>query len=344
MLLAYGKLSSRLDLIRRYLQANDEERQSTDQRRFAYIASISALYASFEMYAEESAFDFGRLLLSDPTNVAREHIDNLRRRYVQNSSSLLSKGLGTGRYSDITELDVATSLSSCLEDVGSYDLRLEIISLHNSNLRWDAFADLYRWAAPELSKEIQTSDAVRSWGTKTGVANTRVLPEVLVQELDDLVVRRNDVAHRAIPDEIISSERLLAKVNFIEAISLGLLASLSVKLIKLAVADGEGLSLGTPGEYLQQRRVVIIPSLLSPVSEGDSVWSASANIMRWGTVREIQVNDVRVAQADAGSEAGLLLDFAAPKGAAIRLWQNPSIDLFPPPDAVFGDWGPLPPS
>lgn len=342
MLLAYGKLASRLELIRRYLNANDEGQLSTDQRRFAYIATISSLYASFEMYAEEVAFDFSRLLLSDPGSVSSEQIDSLRRRYVQNSASLLAKGLGTGRYSDITELDVASSLSSCLDEGGPYNLRLEIISMHNANLRWESFAELYRWAAPELSKEIQTSDAVRSWGLKLGSAGAKVIPEMLVRELDDLVVRRNDVAHRAIPDEIISSERLLAKVEFVDAISLGLLASLCGKLVRAAVAKEETSTLGTPNEYLKRRRVVIVPAISEPISEGDTVWSSSANIMRWGSVQEIQIDGVRVAHADAGSEVGLLLDFAAPKGAGINLWRNPSTDLFPPPDGVFGDWGPLP--
>jgi hypothetical protein len=342
MMVQYSELAGDLERIRRFLESGSEQRQTSDQRRFAYIGCISALYSSFENFAERVAFRFGEMLLADPSNLSSDQMSNLRRRYVRNASTLLSQSLGIGRYREVTEFDVAKSLASCLdESASSVDLRLELIALHNSNLRWDSLCELFRWADPDLQDRIRRSDSVESWGSRTDNVSERTLPEVLKTELDDLVERRNEVAHRAIPDEIQSYERLLAKVDFVEAISLGLVASLATMIFDVLIKNGETVSLGVPAEYYQENRVVVIPSLESAVSEGDCVLLPGQISTRWGRVLEIQLDDNRVSQAEAGTEAGLRLDFEVRKRTNLRLWRTPNSDLAFPPDKLFGSHGPL---
>jgi hypothetical protein len=136
---------------------------------------------------------------------------------------------------------------------------------------------------------------------------------------------------------------MLAKVDFIEAISLGLVASLADVLFRMTIENGECASLGVPAEYFQGKTVVVIPALESPVAEGAAVLAASRYKTRWGRVLEIQVSDKRVAHAMAGMEAGLLLDFAVAKGVNLHLWHAPSSDLALPPLGIFGDHGPFEP-
>jgi hypothetical protein len=169
----------------------------------------------------------------------------------------------------------------------------------------------------------------------------RTLPEVLKSELDDLVERRNEVAHRAIPDEIQSYERLLAKVDFVEAISLGLVASLANLLFDISIKNGETVSLGIPTEYFRNKSVVVIPSLESSVSEGDCILLPGRVTTRWGRVLEIQLAGKRATKAGVGAEAGLRLDFEVRKRTNLRLWRTPNSDLAFPPDKLFGSHGPL---
>ncbi|MGI5233734.1 HEPN domain-containing protein [Actinoallomurus sp. CA-142502] len=342
MMLQYSTLAADLDRIRRFLKSGSEEHQTPDQRRFAYIACISALYSSFENFAERLAFRFSEMLLADPSNLSTEQMSSLRRRYVRNASALLSQSLGVGRYREITEFDVAKSLASCLDEATpTFDLRLELIALHNSNLRWDSLPELFQWAVPDLQNKIRNSDAVASWSSRTNNVTESTLMGVLKAELDDLVERRNEVAHRAIPDEIQSYERLLAKVDFIDAISLGLVASLAGPLLDISIKNGETVSLGVPTEYFRSNRVVVIPSLESSVSEGDCIVMPGAKTTRWGRVLEIQLDGNRVRQAHDGMEVGLHLDFAVRKQANLQLWRTPNSDLAFPPDKLFGNRGPL---
>jgi hypothetical protein len=342
MLPQYAVLSADLVRIRRFLEAGSEKRQTVDQRRFAYIACISALYSSFERFAEQAAFQFSRSMLANPSGVSPEQLSSLRKRYVRNASTLLGQTLGTGRYQEVTELDVAKSLMSFLSHTEQVsDLRLELVALHNSNLRWDTLTELFRWAAADLPSNIVHSDAVKHWMSIKSDATDDTLMEVLKRELDDLVERRNEVAHRGIPDEILAYDRLRDKVDYIEAISLGLVASLARPILAAAIRNGESTPLGVPSAYYKKKRVVVMPSLLSAVSEGDSVLLPGVNSTRWGRVLEIQIDDQRVTRAEAGTAAGLLLDFAAWKGVSLHNWHTPNPDLSFPPTAIFGKWGPL---
>jgi hypothetical protein len=342
MMLQYNELAADLQRIHRFLASSSEEQQTTDQRRFGYIACISALYSSFENFVERVAFRFSELLLANPANLSADEMRALRTRYVRNASALLATNLGTGRYREVTELDVAKSLASCLDDsTPSFELRLELIALHNSNLRWESFAELFLWAAPGLHGQLQRSDAVRKWALLTDDVSQRTLNDVLKGELNDLVERRNEVAHRAIPDDILSYERLLAKVDYVSAISLGLVACLASRLLRASIKNGECVSLGVPSEYFKGERVVVISSLESTVKVGDSVLAPGGNSMRWGRVLEVQLGGQPAESAEVGMEVGLLLDFAAPKRAPLHLWQTPNADLAFPPDGIFGNQGPL---
>jgi hypothetical protein len=268
-------------------------------------------------------------------------VASLRKKYVQNAAALLGQSLGAGRYRDVTELDVATSLASCLADGGAFDLRLEVLSLHGSNLRWDPLAELFRWAVPDLQARIRSSDAVARWVDGNPDVSEHNLMSVLAGELEDLVERRNEVAHRAIPDEILSYDNLLAKASFIEAVALGLVASLGGVLVDCLVNNGVCESIGTPSERLKSGRVVVIPSLEAAVSEGDMVVLPAQQGARWGQVIEVQIAGQRVQRAEAGSEVGLLLDFVCRKSGSLYLWPTPLLDLSRPPSGLFGSRGPI---
>jgi hypothetical protein len=133
----------------------------------------------------------------------------------------------------------------------------------------------------------------------------------------------------------------LDKLNFIEAISLGLVASLAGRLLEATARSGECVSLGTPKEYFRNNSIAVISPLQATVCKGDSVLAFGNDTTRWGCVLEIQVDDLTVESADAGTEAGLRLDFALQKGVGVHLWPSPISELIPPAAGMFGIRGPL---
>lgn len=341
MLLHLSGLAQDLSKIRRFLSRGAEQGMTLDQRQFAYIASVSAIYSTFENFAERTAHTFSQVLMSDPSQLSEDQRDRFHRKYVQNSAALLNQSLGTGRYRDVTEYDVAKSLTSCLDNSTPYDIRLEIVSLHQSNLRWKILPDLYQWATSDIPNLIRKSDAVQTWMPAETTDSTGALLSTLESELDDLVERRNEVAHRAIPDEILSPENLIAKADFIEAISLGLVASLSGILIDKAISHGRCVFLGEPtARYMRNRVIIMAPSGVE-LKVGDCVATVSEGSTRWGRILGIQLDDKPAEVAPPHQEAGLKLGFACRSSAKVYLWPEPESDLSDPPSEIFGRWGPL---
>lgn len=340
MLAHYYELVAELERIRRYLRAISKERPSSDHRIFTYVACISALYAAFESYAERLAFRFTQIMLDSPDFLTEDELNKLRKRYAANASALLSQNLGSGRYQDVTQLDVAKSLASCLDESSAYDIRLEVLSLHSANLRWDTLASLFGWVIEDLRASVAKSDAVDKW-LALRQSSDKTAAESIDRILDDLIERRNEVAHRGIPAEILSPDSIIDIVEYIEVISLGIISCLGGRILDTSRAKGDSTSLGNPSKYYQNNRVVIIPSLPEKIAEGDVVWASNATTTRWGRVLEVQLDSVKVPHAQAGEEAGLNLDFAVPRNSNLYRWHTPADDLSPPPTKIFGNSGPL---
>lgn len=341
MILQYSELAADLTRIKRFLANSAAERQSTDQRRFGYIACVSALYSTYENFAERTAYRFCEMLLANPSNVDGEQRDSLRRRYVKNSAALLGQSLGVGRYREVTELDVAASLASCLDETATFNLRLEVMALHGPNLRWDHLAELFRWALPDLQSRIRNSDAVEGWLELNPGLNEGALMSAIESELNDLVERRNEVAHRAIPDEFLSYDGLIAKVDFIDSISLGLVASLSGHLISCAVRSGACEPLGTPEKFFHGNRTVIFPSIESAVAIGDAVAMKHDKSMRWGRIVGLMVDEVSVSQAEVGDDVGVRLDFSCRDNGLLYSLRGVDSELTSLPAGMFGRRGPF---
>ena len=338
MISHYQELAADLVKISKYLESVSADHPSRVQRQFAYVASISTLYATFENFIERTAFRFAQIMLSSPDELDADELAKLKKRYVTNSSALLSQSLGTGRYQNMTELDVAQSLASCLDDSNSFDLRAEIVSLHNSNLRLDSLTALFSWAVKDLRGSIGKADAVRKW---LGLAERPdgAAIDTVESELRLLVERRNEIAHRGIPDEILAPERVIDFVKYVEVVCLGLIACLGGRILEASKRRGDSVTLGLPSEFFQNDRVVVIASVNAAVAIGDVVWASDSNRTRWGTVRGIQLQGDSVARASEGSEVGISLDFVMPKNTDLHRWDSPTEDLIPAPSAIFGDRG-----
>lgn len=347
MLVQYHELSAELNRIRRFLRALSAPPQTLDQRQFGYVASISAIYASFENFAERTAFQFAQVMLNSADHLQESSLDSLRRRYVDNASVLLAKNLGTGRYQEVSTLDIATSLASCLDDTAVFDVRREVIAHHQANLRWDSLAKLFGWAISDLRMQVARSDVVDQWiSTPESIGDAR-LPEpsdkgvadILDNQLDQLVDRRNEVAHRGIPDDILSPDRLLAVVDYIDVIAMALVSCLGQKLLETTLNAGDSVLLGRISETFQRGRVAIIDPLLHPVRKNDVVWCARNGKARWGQVHEIQLDSVSVDAVELGAGPGIRVDFATAENSELYLWRTPSEVLHPRPPQLFGDKG-----
>lgn len=341
MILEFVGFQISLNRIRSFLDSKAEDSLTTDEKVFGYIAAVSSTYSALENFAEELAFTFSKLSLGPPRVTTDESVARIRRQYVQNSATLLTRSLGTGRYEDVTELAVAESLASCLDDSERFELIADVLAYHSANLRLRTLLDLYTWGASTLGQDLGRSDALQAWAAAAGVASQKIYVEI-ERELEDLVERRNAIAHRAIPDDILSFEQIRSKVDLVEALGTALVTGLADVYLRSAHSVGKLAQLGQADETYQGGSIVVISELISQVSVGDAVAAISvAAPARWGRVLELRIDETPVTTAAAGSEVGIRLDFECRPKAGLHTMLNAVDVLLPLPLRLFGDHGPL---
>lgn len=342
MIAPYLALSSALAPIRSFITASDEHAATTDDRVFAYIAWMVSLYAAFEQFAEQLAFEFASAkYVNEPTSGPIS--DDFQALYTRNSAALLQARLGEGRYEQLTYLDVAESLVSLLRLDSPPSLLGPTVAMHAANLRLDGVTGLFAWGLKESTSKLCAADAMREWGASTGfsTSNGNATDSAIRAELEDLVERRNEVSHRGSPQELLSGDLARAKVDFVDALARGLVALLAGQVLGDTIDRGALPALGRPTEEFQKGFVVVIDQTLHPVAVGAHIaarWPDGS--VRWGEVRSLQLTDNSVTEASAGMEVGLELDFNC-RGRPDLYVCEPGINsLYPVPPTLFGSKGP----
>ncbi|MCP5028685.1 MAG: hypothetical protein GY929_20615, partial [Actinomycetia bacterium] len=312
---------------------------TVNQRVFGYVACISAIYAALESFAEDLAFRYAELATRHDGLISEESEAKLRSRYSHNVAHLLTQQLGVGRYERVTQLDLAKSLASLLDEASVSSLRPEAVGHHKANLRLPSLVELFQWGASDLTDRLGKSDALKRWGDSVG--RDSGLDSLIRTELEDLVERRNAVAHRALTDEIVSHDQLRAKVEFIDALSLGLLACLGTQILDLLVARIAASPVGPISERHQSGEVLVVENAETALAVGDLVLARNQTTSRWGQIMELQLDDEPASSSDVGSEVGIRLDFRCHKNAALFLVRGVPGELLSPPARLFGDHGPI---
>ena len=298
------------------------------RRRFDYAAFAIALYASFEKFIESLVAAFAqlesaRLRYSElPSKLVQKHISR--------SAEMLSRGrIGVGRYVGMTELDVVKNLFECLNGVRPYTLNEAAVVAHDINLRAGEIDALFAAVGIErLCARVRRADPLVDWycadqGLVTAPQDG--VPAVTIeQRLEDIIERRNQVAHRGgTPVNLLGVADMKDAIRFIEAFSRAAF-SLAVgqylthhhaeTAIQLRQCEGDG--------PYKSGTVVVVEKPAHRLFVGQPVFvNVGSGSTRWGRILSLQVDGADVQAVDGGAAAnngiGVALDFKCPKGASL---------------------------
>ena len=182
------------------------------RRRFDNAAFVVALYATFESYVEKLVAAFATLeaqrlpYVDLPQKLAAKHL--------QRSADLLARGrLGEGRHAGLTPAGVVANLYNCLTGVTPYALNAAAVVWHDNNLRAKDVDEIFlHLGIEDMCTQVRRGDALMQWymaaqGIETPPA--KGVPSTVIEErLNDLVERRNEVAHRGgNPEDLLGRQR-----------------------------------------------------------------------------------------------------------------------------------------
>lgn len=300
------------------------------RRRFDNAAFVVALYASFEEYVEQltaalASLEAQRLPYSDlPQKLVTKHL--------QRSADLLARGrLGEGRHAGLTHAGVVANLYNCLNGVTPYALNAAAVVWHDSNLRAKDVDDMFLALGIEsMCKLVRRGDAIIEW--YMAVQGLSAAPEdgvpgtVIEERLNDLVERRNRVAHRGgNPEDLFGVADMTESIGFVSALSADIFSVVVGRYLEARHGPDSTatrlVQVVDDGPY-QNGKVVVVSSPAITLSVGQPVFvcRASGGAARWGRIQSLRIDktsyETIAASTPAPQGIGVRLDFACPANAS----------------------------
>ncbi|OJT24466.1 hypothetical protein BO221_15045 [Archangium sp. Cb G35] len=299
------------------------------RRRFDYAAFVVALYASFEKFVENLVAAYARL-------VARrvQYADlppKLVKKHLSRTADILARGrLGEGRYAGLREIDVVKNLFECLNGVTPYTLNDVAVVAHDLNLRPGQIDELFAAVGIEkVCERVRRADALLEWYCASkGLAQAPqdgVPSATIEQRIEDIVERRNQVAHRGgNPVDLLGPDEMSDTMGFIVAFSKSVFTMAVAKYLEDHHAGpGQGIALQQTreGPY-RNDTIVVVEKPARRLFVGQPVFViVDAVGARWGRIQSLKIDDALVAAVTPGDVApngiGIGLDFRCPKGAEL---------------------------
>ncbi|MFS2094101.1 HEPN domain-containing protein [Pseudomonas sp. Pseusp11] len=320
----------------------------TLRRQYDYAAFVVALYASFERYTEALIAEYARLISSFiqykdlPPSLVKKHL-------VQSAEMLSRKRLGEGRYANLLPVNVAESLFKCLSGDDNYTLTSEAVIAHDTNLRYNDVSKLLgEVGVVDFWTRFPSVEIVYKWFVReeVGDAEEHEVPDrtpeidstirtMFETRLNDLVERRNEVAHRGGgAEQLLGQAEMLSRIDFVETLTEAMFNLSSASYLKLRTQDPTYASnvAIVEGPYKLGSVIVIDPPGFT-LSQGQALFIILANgDVKWGRIVNLMVDEVPIATIEPGSingTVGVEVDFRCTQKSEV--WVKHTLDC-----AVWG--------
>ncbi|MNZ39380.1 hypothetical protein D3C78_568730 [compost metagenome] len=320
----------------------------TLRRQYDYAAFVVALYASFERFTETLVAEYARQISS--FTQYKDLPEALTKKHLAQSADMLSrKRLGEGRYANLSPVSVAESLFNCLSGAQSYSLTSEAVIAHDTNLR---FADVGKLLGDvgisDFCQNLPAVESIWEWFVRVELEREDAetvdrTPEmdgaiktIFETRLNDLVERRNEVAHRGgNADELLGQAEMLSRIDTIRTLAEAMFEISSSYYLRLRTKDKNYSSRVeiVEGPYKSGSVIIINPPSV-PLFRGQPSFVLYANgRVRWGTVLGLMVNDQPTEAINPGEingSVGVELDIRCNKNSEVWISNAPDLTVWAP--------------
>ncbi|MBI5845717.1 MAG: hypothetical protein HZB23_13730 [Deltaproteobacteria bacterium] len=286
-------------------------------RTYDYACSIVLLYGVLERFIEEIAEEFiTNVVKVAPTYDALP--DKLREAHFDLTVSHLQRTRGSrydGRYDAIQIVD---AFSGCLSGKIPYRFIVESMRYHTSNFRVPMVDEFFgRIGIESASRRCVKTDEFDAFLKSYDRIASNERPETVLDLINDLVVRRNEVAHGDTSNVLAHSE-IIPYCDMLSAYCKGLTTVINQTFINYIAKYGtdHGLPIAVYNHNIvciYSRGVELIPGSLLLIKNSSNNWY-SVKVM------QVQVNSETVTNAPAGIDTpvGLKIDGKCKKSYKIK--------------------------
>lgn len=299
------------ELTKQIIQGIPNEKKWLEYER---CAVVTRLYAVYESFVEDLIANWLEIL---PKIVPRyadldERIRNTHREGVGRLLVELKKT----RFSGLTDRTVVESLFSGVAGDYKYNLIPQAFLFHEQNLRKDILEKLLGDAGiPNTWKWIEKHRYIQHF-----IQETRGNQTNAEDELNQLILDRNDAAHATVERILLTSE-LLDLADFILALCQALAELVTYQIILKQASTGKAREIGKINRWFDKVRAARAKINQGSLSVGDPVFLVNENSSdcRLAVIQSIQLDDVSQSQIEITSETevGLQFNINAKKGLSL---------------------------
>ncbi len=187
-----------------------------DKKLFEYKAIIISLYGLLEKYIDLWIQEYLTRLSSF---VAYDKLsESLKDKHFELSMKLISivKENQQAKYHHLKKEDVLKKINTCIENPQSYKFNVEAFTMQSGNLTHTRIEEIFKSLGITITNELKKNlDLINSIGFSLAqISNTE--SKVLFAKINELVERRNTIAHGAEIDDLLELSALAPYMKFLE--------------------------------------------------------------------------------------------------------------------------------
>lgn len=232
---AYSILESDNEQISKLLNTLKDHDRSfrTDKRIFEYKASIISLYGLLEKYVEIWIKEY----LDSLSTVVPEYNqvdEKIRINHFELSLKLINTitSRESAKYQHLTKEEVLKKLNECIVNPSNYQINTDAFVLFSGNLKHNKIVDLFKDLNLDLNNELLKNEDLNN---EIGLNKTTISQrskDDLYNKINDLVERRNQIAHGSEVLDILGISALEPYIQFLEKYCQAIFEILVEQLIK----------------------------------------------------------------------------------------------------------------
>lgn len=207
----------------------------TSRKKFEYKASIISLYGLLERYIEIWVHEYlGSLcrLVDDYSRLDKKIRDNHFDLSLKLIAIITSRE--NAKYQHLSKERIINRLHSCIYNSSSYSINPEAFTISSGNLKHKRIVSLFETINISLNSELKNNKRLKEYfQVERQISNIANLPtENLFNTIDDLVERRNQIAHGSDISDILDISALEPYLQFLEKYCQAIFETLDKEAIK----------------------------------------------------------------------------------------------------------------
>jgi hypothetical protein len=283
----------------------------TDRKRYTYIVSIVSLYGLLERFIETLIEAFIENIASAVNSYNRMPA-KIRDNHIPNSIALL-KAIGEERHrTRTTQEEVIANLYSCLSGDTNFRMNGAAFVLHRGNINLARITEHLSSVGinTHFRRVILAPDLISFFRERDPERDIRNVADqdlyALLQPIDDLVERRNQVSHGVIDiDDIESIDLLKERCHFVAAYGNAVYNVVAQEVLKYQIDRANVQRLGKPIK-VYNNSIVCFEANNTRIAVGNTIAAATSNTLEpffYSEIVNLQINGKNISEIVSSESA-----------------------------------------